>query len=76
MVQYFSPPFLKGDCGGFFVIDRQRMPRPTGQSNLVLKLFVSYLRFEEIAQITGKSLSAVKMRIYRGLEKVKELMNE
>ena len=32
--------------------------------------------FDEIAEITGKSLSAVKMRIYCGLEKLKELMNE
>ena len=27
-------------------------------------------------RITGKSLSAVKMRIYRGLEKMKELLKE
>jgi DNA-directed RNA polymerase specialized sigma24 family protein len=48
----------------------------TGQSSHVLKLFVSYLRFEEIAEITGKTLSAVKMGIYRGLGKLKELMSE
>jgi DNA-directed RNA polymerase specialized sigma24 family protein len=34
------------------------------------------LTFEEIAQITGKSLSAVKMRVYRGLEKLKALLKE
>jgi len=52
------------------------MPRLTGQSSHVLKLFVSYLRFEEIAETTGKTLSAVKMRIYRGLEKLKEMLEK
>lgn len=41
---------------------------------LVMK-YQQGLSFEEIAEITGKSLSAVKMRIYRGLAKLKELMN-
>jgi RNA polymerase sigma-70 factor, ECF subfamily len=42
---------------------------------LLIMKYKQELSFEEIAQITGKSLSAVKMRIYRGLEKLKELMN-
>jgi DNA-directed RNA polymerase specialized sigma24 family protein len=33
------------------------------------------LSFEEIAEITGKSVSAVKMRVYRGLEKLEQLIN-
>ena len=33
------------------------------------------LSFEEIAKITGKSLSALKMRTYRGLEKLKRMVN-
>ena len=41
---------------------------------LLIMKFNQGLSFEEIAQITGKSLSAVKMRIYRGLEKLKELI--
>ena len=40
---------------------------------LLIMKYQQELSFEEIAQITGKSLSAVKMRIYRGLEKLKEL---
>jgi RNA polymerase sigma-70 factor (ECF subfamily) len=43
---------------------------------LLIMKFHQGLTFEEIAQITGKSLSAVKMRIYRGLEKLKELLKE
>ena len=43
---------------------------------LLIMKYQQELSFEEIAGITGKSLSAVKMRIYRGLDKLKELMNE
>jgi RNA polymerase sigma-70 factor (ECF subfamily) len=43
---------------------------------LLIMKYQQGLSFEEIAKITGKSLSAVKMRIYRGLEKLKELMKE
>jgi RNA polymerase sigma-70 factor (ECF subfamily) len=43
---------------------------------LLIMKFHQGLTFEEIAQITGKSLSAVKMRIYRGLEKLKELLKQ
>jgi DNA-directed RNA polymerase specialized sigma24 family protein len=42
---------------------------------LIMK-FHQGLTFEEIAQITGRSLSAVKMSVYRGLEKLKDLMNK
>ena len=43
---------------------------------LLIMKYQQGLTFEEIAQITGKSLSAVKMRIYRGLEKLKELLKQ
>ncbi len=43
---------------------------------LLIMKYQQELSFEEIAQITGKSLSAIKMRIYRGLEKLKELLKE
>jgi RNA polymerase sigma-70 factor (ECF subfamily) len=43
---------------------------------LLIMKFQQGLTFEEIAQITGKSLSTVKMSIYRGLEKLKDLMNK
>lgn len=41
---------------------------------LLIMKYQQELSLEEIATITGKSLSAVKMRIYRGLERLKELM--
>jgi RNA polymerase sigma-70 factor (ECF subfamily) len=43
---------------------------------LLIMKFNQGLTFEEISQITGKSLSAVKMSFYRGVEKLKELMNK
>jgi RNA polymerase sigma-70 factor, ECF subfamily len=43
---------------------------------LLIMKYSQNLSFEEIAEITGKSLSAVKMRIYRGLERLKVLMTE
>ncbi len=42
----------------------------------VVMRFYQELSFEEIAEITGLSLSAAKMRAYRGLEKLRELMEE
>jgi len=39
---------------------------------LIIMKYVQELSFEEIAQITGKSISAVKMRVYRGLESLRE----
>ena len=42
----------------------------------VVLRFYQELSFEEIAEITGLSLSAAKMRAYRGLEKIREMMEE
>ena len=41
---------------------------------LLIMKYQQELSFEDIARITGKSLSAVKMRIYRGLERLKDMM--
>jgi len=43
---------------------------------LIIMKYIQELSFEEIAQITGKSVSAVKMRIYRGLDKLKEMLEK
>jgi RNA polymerase sigma-70 factor, ECF subfamily len=40
---------------------------------LIMK-YQQELSFEEIAEITGKSVSAVKMQVYRGLEKLGQLI--
>ena len=40
---------------------------------LLIMKYMQELPFEEITQITGKSLSAVRMSVYRGLEKLKRL---
>jgi RNA polymerase sigma-70 factor, ECF subfamily len=43
---------------------------------LLIMKYMQELSFEEIARITGKSLSTVKMSVYRGLEKLQDLMNK
>lgn len=45
------------------------------RETIVLK-FYQDLTFEEIANITGDSVSTVKMRLYRGLEKLKSMMDK
>lgn len=42
---------------------------------LLIMKYKQELSFEEIAEITGKSVSAVKMQVYRGLEKLKKVIN-
>jgi len=42
---------------------------------LVLR-FYQRLSFEAISEITGLSLSAIKMRVYRGLEKLRKYIEE
>jgi RNA polymerase sigma-70 factor (ECF subfamily) len=42
----------------------------------VVLRFYQDLSFEEIATISDTSLSAVKMRVYRGLEQLKRLMEQ
>jgi RNA polymerase sigma-70 factor (ECF subfamily) len=43
---------------------------------LLILRFYQGLSFEVIAEITGLSLSAIKMRIYRGLEKLRKYIGE
>ncbi len=48
---------------------------PELREMLVMR-FYQRLSFEEISEITGLSQSAIKMRVYRGLEKLKEMMGK
>ncbi len=43
---------------------------------LIIMKYVQELSFEDIAQINGKSISAVKMRIYRGLDRLKDMLKK
>ncbi|MBE0555935.1 MAG: RNA polymerase sigma factor, partial [Proteobacteria bacterium] len=52
----------------------QKLPADLREA-IVLRFFQG-LSFEEIATISDASLSAVKMRVYRGLERIKRLMEE
>jgi RNA polymerase sigma-70 factor (ECF subfamily) len=49
---------------------------PADLREAVVLRFYQDLSFEEIATISDASLSAVKMRVYRGLEQLKLLMNK
>jgi len=42
----------------------------------VVLRFYQGLSFEEIAEVSGGSLSSAKMNVYRGLEKLRLLMRE
>lgn len=44
--------------------------------SLLIMKYHQELSFEEIAEITGKTVSTVKMTIYRGLEKLQEKMKK
>lgn len=49
---------------------------PVDMREAIILKYQQDLTFEEIADITGDSISAVKMRVYRGLEKLKQLMGD
>jgi RNA polymerase sigma-70 factor (ECF subfamily) len=49
---------------------------PVDLREAIVLRFYQDLSFEEIATISGASLSAVKMRVYRGLDQLKQLMNK
>ena len=70
--------------GESYVISDDRMLRlekiiqqlPLDLREAVILKFMQDLTFEEVANVTGESVSAVKMRIYRGLEKIKEILEK
>jgi RNA polymerase sigma-70 factor (ECF subfamily) len=77
-----SENFSTGSQAACFIEDKAReellqscLPElsPEIRELLVLRYYQN-LSFESIAEITGLSLSAVKMRVYRGLEKLKKIM--
>jgi RNA polymerase sigma-70 factor, ECF subfamily len=49
---------------------------PIDMREAIILRYQQDLTFEEISDITGDSISAVKMRVYRGLEKLKQLLDE
>jgi RNA polymerase sigma-70 factor (ECF subfamily) len=47
---------------------------PVDLREAVILKFMQDLTFEEVANVTGDTVSAVKMRIYRGLDRIKQMM--
>ncbi len=83
MDRRFPEPQTKGDEsreGDFpsedsmIRLDETMRKLPVDMRESIILKFYQDLTFEEIAAITGDSLSAVKRRVYRGLEKLKQLM--
>ena len=79
----FPEPQTKGDASGegdfpseesMRRLDENMRRLPVDWREAIILKFYQDLTFEEVAAITGDSLSAVKMRVYRGLEKLKQLM--
>jgi len=57
-------------------LDHHLQALPADLRELLVLRFYQDLPFDAIAEITGHSESAVKMRVYRGLEKLKTLLND
>lgn len=57
-------------------LDKSLQKLPVDLREAIVLKFYQNLTFEEVSAITGDSLSAVKMRVYRGLETLKQLMAE
>ncbi len=83
MDHQFPEPQTKGDASGegdfpseesMRRLDENMQRLPVDWREAIILKFYQDLTFEEVAAITGDSLSAVKMRVYRGLEKLKQLM--
>ena len=60
---------------GIRMLDENMRKLPVGVREAIILKYHQDLTFEEVADITGDSLGAVKMRVYRGLQKLKKLMN-
>lgn len=55
-------------------LDENMRKLPLDLREAIILKFNQDMTFEELAAITGDSVSAVKMRVYRGLEKLKAMM--
>ena len=74
----------KADSGEEDLLSEENMKRldenmrklPVDLREAIILKFHQDLTFEEVAAITGDSVSAVKMHVYRGLEKLKFMMDE
>jgi RNA polymerase sigma-70 factor (ECF subfamily) len=66
--------FIRNQQEAFLDACLQKLPVDLREA-IVLR-FYSELSFEEVAAISGASVSAVKMRVYRGMERLKQLMSE
>jgi len=49
---------------------------PAEMKEAVILRFYQEISFDDIAEIMGISLSAAKMRVYRGLKKLEELLGD
>jgi len=52
------------------------MRLPTAVREILVLRFYEGMSFEDVAALTGDSLGSVKMKAYRGLEKIRGMMEE
>jgi RNA polymerase sigma-70 factor, ECF subfamily len=67
----FSPDPEDGHKERLEGLDQQLQSLSTDLREILVLRFYQELSFDAIAEITGRSESAVKMRVYRGLEKLR-----
>ena len=56
-------------------LEKSLLKLPVDLREAIVLKYYQGLTFEEVSAVTGDSLSAVKMRIYRGLNQLKQLMD-
>ena len=57
-------------------LDENMQKLPVDMREAIILKYYQDMTFEEVAAVTSDSVSAVKMRVYRGLEKLKALMDK
>ena len=57
-------------------LEKAMQQLPVDLREAIILKYHQDLTFEEVAAVTGDTLGAVKMRIYRGLKQLKQLMDE
>jgi len=57
-------------------LDQNMQKLPVDMREAIILKYYQDMTFEEVAAVTSDSVSAVKMRVYRGLEKLKALMDK
>lgn len=65
------------DCEDrMIMLEKTLLKLPVDVREAIILKYYQNMTFEEVADITGDSISTVKMRVYRGLDTVKKIMKK